>query len=30
MGKDTTDMLAQLDIPEPPYEPTKEELAQHG
>ena len=30
MGKDTTDMLAQLDVPEPPYEPTPEELAQHG
>jgi len=30
LGKDTTHMLAQLDKPEEPYEPTPEELAQHG
>ena len=30
MGKDTTHFLAQIDVPEPPYEPTEEELSQHG
>ena len=29
-GKDTTHLLAQLDEPDLPYEPTEEELAQHG
>jgi hypothetical protein len=30
MGKDTTHFLAQLDEPDLPYEPTEEELSQHG
>ena len=30
MGKDTTHFLSQIDEPEPPYEPTEEELSQHG
>jgi len=30
MGKDTTHFLAQIDEPELPYEPTEEELSQHG
>ena len=29
-GKDTTHLLAQLDEPDLPYEPTEEELSQHG
>ena len=30
MSKDTAEMLTQLDKPEPPYDPTEEELSQHG
>ena len=30
MGKDTTHFLAQIDEPDLPYEPTEEELSQHG
>ena len=30
MGKDTTHFLSQIDEPDPPYEPTEEELSQHG
>ena len=30
MGKDTTHFLSQIDEPDLPYEPTEEELSQHG
>ena len=30
MGKDTTHFLAQIDEPDLPYDPTEEELSQHG
>ena len=30
MGKDTTHFLSQIDEPDLPYDPTEEELSQHG